>query len=482
MNTAILIARDELRLMYRNRVALLSLGLMLLLTATSAITSWTHQQGISELRARFQAEANEAFEHQPDRHPHRVVHYGHFVFRPLGALAAFDPGVDSFTGNAMYLEGHRQNSANFGDVRQSSLLIRFGQLTPAFVLQTLAPLLMIFLGYGVVTRERERGTLRQLLAQGVTPGALIAGKGLALILLAALILLPSLLTFAFIASQPGSAWQPLLTIAMGYSLYLLLWAALVLLASATMRRSRDSLLGLLTLWTLTVILLPRIAPDIAAHAQPLSTRLETDIALQNELRQTGDSHDPNDPFFAAFKQRTLEQYGVERIEDLPVNYKGLLAVEGEKLTASLFDRYARESYGIQSAQSAVMDRFGLLSPAIALKRLSMAAAGTDLAGHQRFIDQAEAYRYAFVQQLNQLQADAVSYNDDIASEEDPSVARRKRVSAQNWQTIPEFEFQPVAASELIRSAMPGAAMLALWLGVAASLLAPASRHLGRALR
>ena len=482
MRTATLIARDELRLMYRNRVALLSLGLMLLLTFTSSITSWTHQQDISELRERFQVDANEAFEHQPDRHPHRVVHYGHFVFRPLGELAAFDPGVDSFTGNAMYLEGHRQNSANFGDVRQSSLLIRFGQLTPAFVLQTLAPLLLIFLGYGAVTRERERGTLRQLLAQGVTPGALLAGKGLALTALAAMILLPSLLTFTFIASQPGSAWQLLIAIAAGYSLYLLLWATIVLLVSATTRRSRDSLLGLLTLWTLTVILLPRIAPDIAGNAQPLSSRLETDIALQNELRQTGDSHDPNDPFFAAFKQRILNQYGVERIEDLPVNYKGLLAVEGEKLTSSLFDRHARESYETQIAQSGIMDRFGLLSPAIALKRLSMAAAGTDLAGHQRFIEQAEAFRFAFVQQLNQLQADAVSYTDDIASDADAIAAQRKRVSADNWQSIPEFKFQPASSGELLRSALPAAAMLALWLVVALILLAPASRHVGRALR
>ncbi|MDT1823515.1 ABC transporter permease, partial [Acinetobacter baumannii] len=77
----------------------------------------------------YQAEANQEFEAQPDRHPHRVVHYGHFLFSPLNPLAAFDPGIDGYTGNTLYLEGHRQNSANFGDVRQHSLLLRFGQLT-----------------------------------------------------------------------------------------------------------------------------------------------------------------------------------------------------------------------------------------------------------------------------------------------------------------------------------------------------------------
>ncbi|WP_416366236.1 hypothetical protein [Sphingomonas aerolata] len=130
MSATHLIARDELRLMARNRVAVIALVLLVLLTLAAVLSSWSHQRGIAELRTRHQQVAAAAFKAQPDRHPHRMVHYGTFIYRPLGALAAFDPGVDAFTGNSMFLEGHRQNSANFGDVRQSSLLVRFGQLTP----------------------------------------------------------------------------------------------------------------------------------------------------------------------------------------------------------------------------------------------------------------------------------------------------------------------------------------------------------------
>ncbi len=150
MSAVGLIARDELRLMRRNRVALIAFALLVLLTLVAAVTSWTNQQAIAAQRAQFQDTAERAFDAQPDRHPHRVVHYGHFIFRPLGPLAAFDPGVDAFTGNSMFLEGHRQNTANFGDVRQSSLLIRFGQLTPAFVLQVVSGLLCwILTTYGI---------------------------------------------------------------------------------------------------------------------------------------------------------------------------------------------------------------------------------------------------------------------------------------------------------------------------------------------
>src|SRR5258708_10814652 len=40
------------------------------------------------------------------------------------------------------------------------------------------------------------------------------------------------------------------------------------------------------------------------------------------------------------------------------------------------------------------------SPVIALRRLSMAVAGTDLQGYRRFLEQAEQHRYRMVQALN----------------------------------------------------------------------------------
>ncbi|MDR7154799.1 ABC-2 type transport system permease protein [Sphingobium xenophagum] len=478
MSAISLVARDELRLMRRNRVAVIAFALLVLLTLAAALISWSHQRSIAETRARFQEEASEAFEAQPDRHPHRMVHYGNFIFRPLGPLAAFDPGVDAFTGNSMFLEGHRQNSANFGDVRQSSLLVRFGQLTPAFVLQVIAPLLLIFLGYGAVARERERGTLRQMLAQGVSARALVLGKLLALSLIAALVGLPAMIAFLLIAGQPGALAGPMLVIALGYGAYLALWAVIVILVSGLAQRGRDALLALLALWAVLVILLPRIAPDIASHAHALPTRLETDIAIAHDLHTLGDSHNPDDPFFKAFKEKTLRQYGVTRIEDLPVNYKGLLALEGEKLTSRLFNDYANRSFAVQQAQSRLTDGFGILSPAISLRRLSMAAAGTDLEGHRRFLTQAEAYRYDIVQRLNKLQADAVSYDNDTAS--DAGADQRKRISAEHWHEIPSFRFKAASAAELVKASVPGLGLLIGWLIIAALALLPVARHLQKA--
>lgn len=476
MSAAQLIARDELRLMRRNRVAVTATILLVLLTFVAVLTAWAHQRGIAERRAQDQAAAQRAFDAQPDRHPHRVVHYGTFIFRPLGPLAAFDPGVDAFTGNSMFLEGHRQNSANFGDVRQSSLLVRFGQLTPAFVLQVVAPLLLIFLGYGVIARERERGTLRLLMLQGASRRQLVAGKLGALGLVALLLGLPAMVGFVLIAGQPGALALPMLVIALGYGAYLALWVVGIALVSAVTRRSRDALLALLAIWAVAVILLPRVAPDIASAAVPLRNKLQTEVAVARDLRQMGDSHNPDDSHFAKFKAAVLKRYGVDRIEELPFNYKGLLGIEGEKLTTALHDRYASESFAAQERQNQLVAAAGLISPAIALRTLSMAASGTDFVGHRRFLDQAEAFRYDLVQRLNQLQADAVRYADDNQQTRDAD--QRKRVSAGNWARMPDFTYRAPDGATLARAALPGLLVVFGWLAFATILLWRATRRLG----
>ncbi|MEB1527570.1 ABC transporter permease [Xanthomonas sp. WHRI 7945] len=476
MSVVASVMRNEWRAMARNRTALTGVVLLAMLAVVSTVVSMHHMGAAADYRARQQAAAQTAFDNQPDRHPHRVVHYGHFVYRLPSALAAFDAGVDPFTGSSMFLEGHRQNTANFGDVMQSSVLVRFGQLTPAFVLQILAPLVLIFLGHGVLAQERERGTLRQLMLQGASGRVIVSGKLGALLAVAAVFLLPAFAGLASMAAAPGASAAVALALASAYALYLALWCVLIVALSGLIPRRRDALLALVALWALTALLVPRIAPDVAYAAHPLPDRLQTDVAIGADLRAIGDSHDPNDAYFSGFKRDVLARYGVARIEDLPVNYKGLVAVEGERLTSGLFNAYAARSADIQHRQNRLVAAFAALSPAIALRQLSMAAAATDLSAHLRFLEQAEAHRYRMVQQLNQLQADGVSYADDTAA--DAGADRRKRVDSGHWQDIPAFAFVPRASAAVLQALLPSALVLLAWLLAALALLGLATRRLG----
>jgi ABC-2 type transport system permease protein len=464
--------------MYRSRLTMLGLAMLLTLSMIATLTSIVQRNENDALRARYQQQANAAFDGAPARHPHRMVHYGHFVFRPLPALAAFDPGVDTFTGNTIYLEGHRQNSANFGDVRQNSLLVRFGQLTPAFVLQTLAPLLLIFVGFGIIAREKDRGTLRQLLAQGVGARTLLTGKLLALSCIAVSMLIPAAFALAWLVVAQNA--PPLLSTAMlaGYALYLLIWSILITFVSALVTNARSAQMVLISLWVFTVILIPRMVADSALAAYPSISKVETNISVQDDLRRMGDSHNPSDPHFSQFKEKTMVQYGVQKIEDLPVNYRGLLAIEGERLETELFGMYAAREHAAYQEQNRLSNTVAVLSPMMALRRLSMSVAGTDLEGHQRFLKQAEAYRFALVQQLNSLQATVVTYADDGNRNKDVEAAKRVRISPSHWQDIPDFRFQPANSSELLRASIPGALILIGWLVCLCVALGFVNRRLG----
>jgi ABC-2 type transport system permease protein len=148
------IARGEWLHLLRTRLAMTVIVMLLALTAIAAATSAHQLSTEAQVRETYQREAEEAFRNQPARHPHRVVHYGHYVFRNPAPLSVIDPGVDTFTGRSIFLEGHRRNTATFAEARETSVLTRFGAVSPAFMLQVIAPLMLILIGYGSVVRER----------------------------------------------------------------------------------------------------------------------------------------------------------------------------------------------------------------------------------------------------------------------------------------------------------------------------------------
>ena len=479
MRRAFLIAGAELRLLMRSRLAVIGLISLLLLSATAAVSSASHMGGERATRAAHQVETDALFEAQPDRHPHRMVHYGTYVYRPVSALAAFDPGVDPFTGTTLYLEGHRQNSATFGAVRESSSLMRFGQLTPAFVLQTLVPLLLVFIGFSMVSRERENGALRQLRTHGARGHEIILGKGLALSLVALAALAPALVALASIAFSAPTEAAAAIVIGAGFALYLLVWVTLIIAVSALMGSSRASLVTIVAAWAFIAVMAPRGAAELAARTVPLQTRAETELRLAAQLRQMGDSHNPDDPFFRAFRERLMAEHGVARVEDLPFNYRGALSTEGEALTSGLFDRYFAETASVQRAQAAIVNQVAILSPALAARRLSMAGTGSDLETHLRFLQQSEAYRFDLIQRLNVMHRDMLTFADDSARSRNADAERRTRVSAGNWATAPDFVFIPTTAAERRAAMTPALLMLMAWLAFGPVLCAIGARRLER---
>ncbi|MEE4381429.1 MAG: DUF3526 domain-containing protein [Pseudomonadales bacterium] len=460
----------------RDRVALAAFALLALLLLATAVFQFADARREAGHRAEHQAEADAAFEAQPDRHPHRMVHYGHYVFRTPAPLAVLDPGVDPYTGRSIFLEGHRRNTATFAQAREAGTLARFGSFSPAFVVQTLVPLVLILVGAGAVAGERTRGTALVMLAQGLAPGSLLLGKALALAGLAAVAVAPLALVGAVLVATGQEALGPVLLLVGGHGLYLLVWVGITVAVSALARTPASALAALLVCWALAVVLAPRIAAEVAASAVEVPPRSHQGIEVAQALRALGDSHDANDPNFASFRDRVLAQYGVTRVEDLPVNWRGLVAEQGEAEGAAVMNRFAAERQARERGQAAVLRAFAWASPLLAIRHLSMAAAGTDLAQHHRFVDAAEAHRFDLVQRLNRLHAEELTYADDAARSRDADAERRTRVSAAFWAAMPDFDFAVAPAAERVRAALPLAGVLGLWTLLAAVVLGAVRRR------
>ena len=171
----------EWRNVFRNKIVSTTVLILAAVLVTAVFVGWQSYSIYESDRLTHQQSVADKWKNQPDRHPHRVAHYGYIVFREKSSLSFFDAGVESFAGNSIFLEAHKQNSTNFSEARHSSGLLRFGELTPALILQLLVPLLIFFLGFSAITGERENGTLPILLAQNVSWREILIGKTLSII-------------------------------------------------------------------------------------------------------------------------------------------------------------------------------------------------------------------------------------------------------------------------------------------------------------
>jgi ABC-2 type transport system permease protein len=401
-------AKEWLDLRRDTRFRLLA-ALMLLLLAGAVLFGATQVARMELEHEAASAADRSLWTAQGAKDPHSAAHFGQYAFKPASALALADPGIDAYVGSAVWLEAHKQNEVQFRPASDGSLVGRLGKLSLAFVLQTVMPLLVILLGFSAFTGERENGTLRQLLSLGVRPLDLLAGKALAIGAALLLLLIPVfagvflgclLLDESYAAygahgttdvAAQASLFSRLAWLGFSYALYLAGFVALSLAVSAWLRSSRAALVVLLAFWLVNCFLMPRLMTDWVREALPLPTALSFRQAIVDDKKKLF-GHDERHPAFVAFKARVLAQYKVQRIEDLPVNFRGLALREDDEAGYRIFDRHFGALQARFERQDAWRAASGFLVPALAMQPFSMALAGTDSRHHHHFASEAEAHR------------------------------------------------------------------------------------------
>lgn len=397
--SARVIAKKELLELWRDRRALWLLALTLLLMLNSLVFGAVQHQRIDRERAAAAAADRDLWTSQSPKDPHAAAHFGQYAFKPESPLALADPGVDAYVGTAIWLVAHEQVESQFRPARDSSVAARLGSLSLAFVLQTVMPLLAIVLGFSAFSGERERGTLRQLLSMSASPLDLLAGKTLAFLAVMGTLLFPAwagvLLSVSLLVdpdhlSLADQFWRAG-ALALGYGLYLAGFVLLTLGISATAKTSRTALIVLLTFWLANCFIAPRVMTDFARGAIRLPTTLEFRSAIAEDRTKTF-GHDEHHPAFIAFRAEVLKKYGVSRVEDLPVNFRGLALRKDDENGFVTYDRHFRALQAAFDEQDRIRAAPGVLFPRLALQPWSMSFAGTDTWHQFDFATAAEAHR------------------------------------------------------------------------------------------
>jgi len=448
------IARRELLEMRRDGRLWVAGVLMLVLLGTALAVGWRHQQAFEAERVAAQALDHDDWLRQAPRHPHDAAHQGLHVFKPLPALAIVDPGITPYTGSTLWLQAHRQSELRFRPAQDATGLQRFGQLSVAWVLQVLGPLIVVVLGFGMVASEREQGTLKQTLSLGVSLRQFVAGKALALATATGLLLAPALA--ALVAAVAVSHWPVddgarAALLALGYGLYFAVVIVVVLAVSAWATNARMAIATLLGLWIVSVTLLPRAASDLARQLHPSPSRASFTKALDGDLQQ-------------AYEQVWRHEFGTARRfgPDLPLARWGQALRVDDHAGYAVMDRHFEALWQSFAAQQRAQELAGLLAPLLPLRSLSMAVAGTDFAVHRDFSVQAERHR--------RLMQDLIS--EDLVHHADPRGAGDFDYQADQrlWAKVPAFQYQaPPASSAAARGAL-ALGVLAFDLAVALAFL------------
>lgn len=455
----IVAARMMLVQLWRDRRLPVAFGVLLLLAATSILLDRLRAADVERDRVIAEQLDQQTFTAQGARNPHSVAHFSRFAFRPRLDIAALDPGGSSYTGTAVWMEAHRQNVAGARPGEDHLDLGRATELGLSWIWQVVAPLLLICLGFDAVARERERRTLSVLAVSGMSLARLVAGKGLALFaVLSAALLVTLAASHGARTGLPAADHLARLTLwTAGYLGYLAVWTMITLAVSVRARTSRIALVSLLAAWALTTLVVPRLAATFADEQSPIPSGNELRAAIERDLEQGLDGHSPADQRSKELEARTLTRYGVSSLSELPVSFAGIALEESERFGNLVFDKHYRGLAQRYAQQRGWRQLSGLVSPLVPLRHLSAAAAGTDVAHHLEFTQQAEQQRRIIIGQLN---SDMIvnGAGKDFEYLADPAL----------WQRIPTFRYTP-PPRHISSSALDGL-ILGGWVLVAGILL------------
>jgi ABC-2 type transport system permease protein len=436
----------------------------------SLFTGWNDYRTITRENAGTEQNERVRWLNQGVKGPHIAADQGVVVFLRLSPLAAFDPGVLSFTGSSTVLGGHHEEILTNKAAEGTHSLHRLGSLSAASVLQVLLPLMLILLLYGTIAAERENGTLSQILSSAVSAPELMLGKLTGIATALGVILAPIVLVSWFVLKESAADF---VVLALIHLLYLMTIVVLIAATSAYASKSRQALVVLLWGWAMAFVAAPVVLTDVAQILYPSPASLEYATAQVDAARQMPTVEERR----AVVRARLLKQYGVSSLRDLPVDPIGIELDEEEQQSEPLYGNLIDSVYDSYGEQNRLYRIGAIVSPLLAVQSLSMAISRTDFEAYRDFANVGKQYRRGMIKTLN----DGIAYNpeyrnsavfpgtDIIVAEAGPEL----------WARIPEFNYQAPDLAVVLSRSRTTLLLLLAWIMFAVVLMCASMRRLSQ---
>ncbi len=333
----------------------------------------------------------------------------HYIYKKPSPLMFCATGADDALPERLRTTGGYQHTSNgikvyhpfvliYWDIiniwaPKASQLLKTQAIDWVFIIGGLLSLMALLFTFDAFIGEKERGTLKLVMAQSLPRHTLLLGKFLSAMLTLALVLSLAVVVNLLIVLALSKVNLDLVEAGriigmVGLSLlYLACFIALGLWVSIWSSTTRSSLVGVLLMWTCGVLLWPATGGALAARV--LVSEFEEELVLgwgfaNNNTPAHDKLHD------LAFRLQHRDLKNPEKIRQLADAQRAVRQFHQDRE-----DRFLAHSLGeIENARHIVR-----LSPMGCFQYGMEALAGTGLARHKSFVEQARTFVQQFEQTL-----------------------------------------------------------------------------------
>ncbi len=429
--------------MLRGWLPLTLVAFLWFLIAVCGVLEAGRNRNLSEQHQTVAQLEREAWTGQPDRNPHRATHFGQFAFRPPAPLGPFERGIHPYAGSGVYLESHVRHEPVLAPYLGTPPSSRMGFFDINAILNLILPLALAFLGARRIPYEARSGLLRILESEGASRSAILVGKTLGLWGVAFFCFdLPLFLIGVGWFSWFLPAMIPhLFFLLVVCALYHLTISAVIIGVSSYGRSEQGSVALTLGVLLGLNLFLPKALPPLSELLVQENGVGELRRNLYTMLSQAPDGHRPGGAEFEKIKESLLNQYGAKALEELPINYEGVILQVAEEKSSAIFQQVFRDQWDRFLRQEALTLALGAIAPALTQRVLAMHFSQTHLRDQIHFEDRVEKHRSDFVRELNQM-VTAIPHKE----------RKTKKLPSSTWEQIPSFRFESLSFLSALRNA------------------------------